>query len=319
MTIETASTLDRRTFLVAGTLGLAGLSGLPRAVRAHHLGPNPVQEPWGTLEPLGDGLWALISAPLADRTTLCNGGIVAGRDRVLIVEAFATPRGASWMVDQARRLTGRDPTHVLLTHFHGDHTGGLSGYGPVHPEILVTATTRNLVARGDRDGENTDATRVRLLESATIVSEEEPTELDLGNRLVRLAPRAGHTPSDLTLEIPDEHVIWCGDLVWNGMFPNYRDAIPSVLSRDVRALTREAPTRYVPGHGTLADAGDLARFLEVIDDVGQAARRAFSAGTSMATAAADYRVPERLGEWMLFSPRYFEVAFRAWERVLTPR
>src|SRR5262245_60842830 len=52
-------------------------------------------EPFGRLEKIGEGAWALISTPLTgDRTTLCNGGIIAGRSGVVAVEGFFQKLGA---------------------------------------------------------------------------------------------------------------------------------------------------------------------------------------------------------------------------------
>jgi glyoxylase-like metal-dependent hydrolase (beta-lactamase superfamily II) len=131
-------------------------------------------------------------------------------------------------------------------------------------------------------------------------------------------PRAGHTPSDVTVELDEPAVVFCGDLVWNRMFPNYRDAIPSMLGRDVRGLRRPDAATYVPGHGPVATPADLDRYIALIDDVEAHARRAIEAGEPAVEAAARYRVPGTLGEWLRFSDRYVEVAFRAWERELVP-
>jgi glyoxylase-like metal-dependent hydrolase (beta-lactamase superfamily II) len=234
---------------------------------------------------------------------------VQRRDRAtLVIEAFATDAGARWMADQARALTGRWPALVVLTHFHGDHTGGIAGFaeaGP--PAIRATATTRELVEREDAGRDPPPSPpRTALLADVALLPEERETTLDLG----------GHTPSDVSLELDDPSVVWCGDLVWNRMFPNYRDAIPSRLSRDVRALVRTRATTYVPGHGPLADAPDLDRYIALIDDVEAAARRAIERGISAVDAAKEYRVPAALGEWVMFSPRFYEVAFTAWEREL---
>ena len=46
--------------------------------------PVDASEPWGRLERISEGIWALVSTPLEDRTTLCNGGIVAGRAGVVV-------------------------------------------------------------------------------------------------------------------------------------------------------------------------------------------------------------------------------------------
>jgi glyoxylase-like metal-dependent hydrolase (beta-lactamase superfamily II) len=157
-----------------------------------------------------------------------------------------------------------------------------------------------------------------MLADVTIVDPSSETSVDLGGRTVRIRPRNGHTPSDVTVELDEPSIVWCGDLVWNGMFPNYRDATPSQLSRAVRALERQRDTVYVPGHGALAGRDDYERYRRVIDDVERAARRAIERGTPAATGAGEYRLPASLGEWIMFSPRYFEVAFTAWERELRP-
>lgn len=313
---EVGAHLPRRRFLatMAATIaGMTGLDGLQPAPR------KTAQEPWGRLEPVGPDAWALVSTPLvggdAARRTLCNGGIVAGRDGVLAVEGFASDEGAAWLSAEAERLTGMRPTHVVLTHFHGDHTTGTAGYlhGGGDVRVMATGTTRRiLVEREARLPAESPTARQLLLPGTLLAEEREPTELDLGGRTVRLHALGGHTPSDLIVEI--EGVIWAGDLVWNGMFPNYVDASPSHLSASVRRLRAMGATTYVPGHGELASPADLDTYLDLLDHVEAAARRAIVAGRPLDRAGAEYRVPERLGAWHMFSPRYPEVSFRAWAR-----
>src|ERR1051325_2512436 len=70
-------------------------------------------ETWARLEQLGDGGWAAVSTPFAGGTdamrTFSNGGIIAGRSGVLVIEGFASDAGASWIAASARMLTGKDP------------------------------------------------------------------------------------------------------------------------------------------------------------------------------------------------------------------
>jgi glyoxylase-like metal-dependent hydrolase (beta-lactamase superfamily II) len=288
------------------------------------------QEPFGRLESAGEGLWAFVSTPLGgDYTTVCNGGIIAGRDGVMVIEAFQTPEGARWIAEKARELTGRWPTHVLVTHYHGDHSNGAEGYlsevagpGPSDvrsgpsgtprsdPRIHVTETTRALKTEGLPD--EAPPSLLRLWAEVVLVAEESPGSIDLGTRTVRLGPLRGHTPSDVTADLPEEGITWCGDLVWNGMFPNYMDAIPSRLSSAVRAIQAEDRKVYVPGHGPLAGAGDLARYVDVIDGLEETARQARREGWTSAEAGSRHRIPADLGDWTLFNPSYFQRAVEAW-------
>ncbi len=277
--------------------------------------PVVAQEPWGRLERIADGVWALVSTPLdGDWTTLCNGGIVAGRQGTLVIEAFNTDNGARWMAAQARALTGRAPTHVVVTHYHGDHAAGLRGaFDSADVVLHATATTRDLAAAKNRNAPTELLARARPIDKTT------PTRLDLGGRHVTLTPRSGHTASDVSLSVDDPHTVFCGDLVWNGMFPNFVDARPATLSGSVRALRDLRAGSYVPGHGTLATPADLDRYISVLDLVEAAARRAVEQGTSAQAAADAFRIPEALGEWRRFSESYYLRAIGAWMRDLGGR
>jgi glyoxylase-like metal-dependent hydrolase (beta-lactamase superfamily II) len=268
--------------------------------------PVVASEPWGRIEQITEGVWALVSDPLQDRTTLCNGGIIAGRAGVVLVEAFGSDQGAGWMSEQARLLTGRLPTHVVLTHYHADHTGGLRGAtARGDPELLATPVTRDLT-RGNADAPNS------ILNFATPLDTIRPTEIDLGDRSLVIVPRRGHTDSDVTIEISDPSVVFCGDLIWNGMFPNYMDATPSRLTQAVRLMRAREASTYVPGHGPLADTAAVDRYIDLLQDVEEAAHRAIERGIMAEQAAAEYELPAEMQEWVLFNPEYFERAIGAW-------
>jgi glyoxylase-like metal-dependent hydrolase (beta-lactamase superfamily II) len=268
--------------------------------------PVVSRAPWGRIERVADGIWALVSTPLEDRTTLCNGGIIAGRTGVVVIEAFGSDEGALWMANEASRLVGRAPTHVVLTHYHGDHTGGLRGARAMGaPAILATATTQD-ATRGNSNAPG------EILDRVTVLDHIRPTEIDLGDRSLIVVPRRGHTDSDVTIEVTDPSVVFCGDLVWNGMFPNYVDAKPSRLSQAVRLIRAGDASTYVPGHGALAGPEEIDRYIDLLDDVEAAARAAIERGLSAEEAGAEYRLPAGMAQWVLFNPAYFERAIGAW-------
>jgi glyoxylase-like metal-dependent hydrolase (beta-lactamase superfamily II) len=316
--------ISRRDFFAqssscAAHLALAGVI-MPRAARLawtrSPYGTAVAREPFGTLEKVADGVWALISNPLGgDRTTLSNGGIIAGRNAVLAIEGFNQPQGAAWLAGKSKELTGKWPTHVALTHYHADHANGVAGYltEADHPVLRSTERTRDLVIERNKPD---DASRAAAVRGATMLSAAEATTLDLGGRTVRVIPRVGHTESDVSLELDDPSIVFCGDLFWNAMFPNYVDAIPTKLAASVRALRRSKDTTYVPGHGALGRAAEYDRYVSMLDEVERAARKARQAGTSAADAGAAFSLPPSLGEWTLFSKAFYQRAFEAWYKEL---
>ncbi len=262
---------------------------LPASARRLFAAPRlPVvaAEPFGRLERVADGVWALISTPFdGDRTTLANGGLIAGTQAVLAIEGFFQPAGAAWLAAQSVALTGLHPTHVLLTHHHADHVTGVTGY-----------------ARGAE-------APLRVTDAGT---------LDLGGRTVRIRQLRGHTARDLVAVCDDPAVTFAGDLMWNGIFPNYVDADPVALRESVTWVGRQR-TPIVPGHGSVADAASFARYAALLDEIEAAARRGHAAGVTAAVAAQGWAAPASLGDWTLFNPSFTERAFAAWYKQLGTR
>jgi len=315
--------ISRREFLgqsgsCAAHLALASVA-MPHALRAtwarRPLGAVVAREPFGNLEKVADGVWALISTPIGgSNVTVSNGGIIAGKSGVLAIEGFNQTQGAQWLAGQARELTGRWPTHIALTHYHSDHANGLMGYlSPSdHPMIRATARTRDLVIERNKPAE---AMRTAIT-GAVVISPTAPSTIDLGGRTVRVVPRNGHTDSDVSLELDDPSIVFCGDLFWNAMFPNFVDAMPTKLMTSVRAIKRSGDTLYVPGHGPLGHPTEYDRYIGMLEEVERAARKAYAAGTSPADAGASFTLPSSLGEWALFNKVFYQRAFEAWNKEL---
>lgn len=321
---------------LAATGAAASLTAFSSASRARSFptfGKVVDEQPFARLEEIGDGIWGVVSTPLnadgsfnpAAIATLCNGGIIAGEDKVVAIDGSFQPAGAAWLADLALKLTGKAVTDVIVTHFHADHTGGLAGYqqGATGPNIIATATTNQLIierytgARQTPDGASFAQPAIRpVLPTRIMTSETETVSMDLGGRTITLHPLKGHTPSDVAVEISDAPVIFAGDLVWAGLFHNYVDAIPSHLGTSVRQLLADPQNTIVTGHGAIARAGDLGNYINLLDLVEEKARASFEAGKTPAEGSADFEVPASLGTWQLFNPRYYETAFEAWRREL---
>lgn len=332
--MSTQNTCCRRSIL-KGSLGCGAYTLMALALSesqtrdafsAAHAGSNVIEEPFARIEKLSDGVWASISTPNnGDMTTVSNGGIIAGSDAVLVIEGFNTPKGGAWMRKAAKQLTGKYPTHVVLTHYHGDHSNGLSGYmqdGDA-PAIIATNETRTLLLNNQRNQElkAESGTLVQtnsnpLIPNTVIVDTSKPTRIDVGGKAVSIVPRYGHTTSDLTIELEDPNIIWCGDLFFNHMFPYYGDAIPSVLSKTCHSFMNSSGSTYVPGHGSVASKEDINHYLALIGHVGDAAKDAIKSGKTADEAWQAYSIPASMGEWAKFRPDVYKFAFIAWEKEL---
>ena len=272
------------------------------------------EQKWGWIEKLADNVWSHIATPFEQRdyTTVSNGGIIAGSERVLAIESFQKPEGAKWLAERCKELTGRWPTDIVVTHFHGDHSSGSLGYktDEHNPTMWLTEKTEELISQNQRTRVST------LLENRETLSATETTEMDLGGRTVKLTPVGGHTPSDVFIEVVDPNIVFCGDLFWNRLVPNFRDATPTQLAASVAGLEREAETLYVPGHGTMSTNEDVKLFKDFLSVMEEAAKKAHQAGTAADAAAREFKLDGEYKDWYVFADSVIPGIFTAWYREL---
>ena len=316
--------MDRRDFLKTSTscgAHMLGLSLFAPKMFQQVLSPQDkddvvAEEKWGRLEKIHDGVFSLISTPFTtqDFTTVCNGGIIAGDKGVLAVESFMQPIGATWLAEQAKRLTGRWPTDIVSTHFHADHTGGHLGYYTENqkPRLWLTESTKDAAEASfvERKMKDNGFKNVELIDG------EKGATIDLGNRQVNLVPRSGHTPSDVTVELVEPKVVWCGDLFFNQVFPNYGDAIPSRLREYSETIIEASDVVYVPGHGPIADLDSLKKYKEFLAWIENQATSAFKLGNEIEVVTKDFKLPDEFSEWLVWSPENAKKAYAAWFREL---
>ena len=318
------SNMNRRSFLSQSatcgahvlTLACFAPNLLKNAFAAQDTDKVVVEEKWGRLEKVHEGVWALVSTPFETRdfTTVCNGGIIKGDKGVVVVESFNQKQGAVWMAEQAKRLAGSYPTDIVSTHYHGDHTGGHLGFyqDDRNPRLWLTESTKTAAEKSfkARKMEDNDFKNVVDIDS------KEGATIDLGNRSVKLIPRSGHTASDVTIELVEPKVVWCGDLFFNRMFPNYTDAIPSQLNTYVDSIIEAKDVTYIPGHGPLADLEALKKYKMFLSHIEEKVTAAFKAGKSIKEETKDFKMIDSLSEWMVWSPNNATKAYEAWYREL---
>ena len=197
-------------------------------------------------------------------------GLVHGPGGTALVDCGTTLEEAANLGDDVRELTGSAVTHLVMTHHHFDHILGCGGFPDAHgyaaPEVrdALTTSIEATAEHARRYGADTEAVD-RALRAA-----RPPGQLclragiDLGDRLVAVEhPGRGHTGHDLAVIVPpvspsDRTVVFCGDLVEESADPaidagSDLTAWPATLDRLMELGGDDAV--YVPGHGSVVDAG----------------------------------------------------------------
>ena len=245
---------------------------------------------------VGRGLWAFTAE--GDPNT----GVIIGDDSVMIVDAQATPRLAAKVVERIRSVTDKPIKYVVLSHYHAVRVLGASAYGA--SEIIMSDKARAMVAeRGQEDWDSEFQRFPRLFQGHESIpgltwptlTFSNSTTFYLGKRRVDLMHLGrAHTAGDIVAFVPDENVMFTGDIIeyhsacycGDGHFNDWPRTIEAVRRFDVdaiapgrgaalvgKALVKEALdntidfvtstyrpiARIAQGGGTLKEAWDACR------------------------------------------------------------
>jgi glyoxylase-like metal-dependent hydrolase (beta-lactamase superfamily II) len=204
-----------------------------------------------SFDELGPGLYAYTAE--GDPNT----GVVVGDDSVLVVDTQATPVMAEDVIQRIRAVTDKPIKHVVLSHYHAVRVLGASAYGA--EDIIASRGTYELIVeRGQQDYDSEAGRFPRLFRAVesipgltwpTVVFEQELT-LFLGKREVRIQhPGRGHTKGDTVVWLPEEKVLFAGDLVEYGATPYTGDAYLKDWPETLAKLRDLGAEKLVPGRG----------------------------------------------------------------------
>ncbi|NDR57024.1 MBL fold metallo-hydrolase [Aliiruegeria sabulilitoris] len=195
---------------------------------------------------IGEGLYAFTAE--GDP----NSGVIIGDDSVMIIEAQATPRLANKVIEKVREVTDKPITHVVLTHYHAVRVLGASAFGA--NQVIMSDTARAMVVeRGQEDWDSEFQRFPRLFEGhESIPGLTWPTTtfsdsmtVYLGNRRVDLMHLGrAHTAGDIVIHVPDQNVMFTGDIVeyhsacycGDGHFSDWSDTLDNIGWFDVDAI-----------------------------------------------------------------------------------
>ena len=186
-----------------------------------------------------------------------NTGVIVADDAVMVIDTQATPLMAQRVIDKIRTVTDKPIKYVVMTHYHAVRVLGASAYAPEH--IIASKDTYDLVVeRGEQDWKSEFERFPRLFQGhesipgltwPTLTFTGEMT-LFLGKTEIRIMQLgAGHTKGDTIVWLPQEQVLYSGDLLEYGATPYTGDAYLNDWPRTLDNIAALQPAALVPGRG----------------------------------------------------------------------
>ncbi len=154
---------------------------------------------------------------------------------------------------------GWDITHILLTHSHFDHVGGLAELKTetnatiyIHPEALQTLQTATMHAAMFQLRIPAPPAPDEMLQDGQIIH--------IGNCTINVVETPGHAPGHVSFYLPEHGVIFDGDVLFQQSIG--RTDLPGgdydLLMQTIREklLTLPDETHVLSGHGPATTIGD---------------------------------------------------------------
>ena len=244
-----------------------------------------------------------------------NTGIVIGDAAVLVIDTQATPIMAQDVIRRIRAVTDKPVKYVVLSHYHAVRVLGASAYRPEH--IIASQDTHDLIVeRGEADMKSEIERFPRLFRAVesvpgltwpTLTFKGEMT-LWLGKLQVKIMQLGrGHTKGDTVVWLPQEKILFSGDLVEYGATPYAGDAYFTDWPRTLEAIAALKPEQLVPGRG--AALRTPAQVQAGLDGTRTFVSELFAAVKAGAAGGKDLRsvyreayaqLAPKYGQWVIF-------------------
>ncbi|MFF1367263.1 MBL fold metallo-hydrolase [Streptomyces virginiae] len=208
---------------------------------------------------------------------LNNAGFVTDAGRTLLVDTAATERRALALRAAIVAAGVPLPRTVVNTHHHGDHT---YGNGVFTPEALILghdhARSEQLAAGHQLEliWPATDFGAIDIVPPDLTYSDR--ATVHVGDTQVRVIhPGVAHTTGDSVVWLPEQRVVFTGDLIFAGGTPFLAMGSLAGSLRALELLRSLDAETVVPGHGPLTDpsAYDATeRYLRYVDELAREGR-----------------------------------------------
>ena len=263
-----------------------------------------------TLKQIGPNAWAAIDNPRAQAPASANAGFVIGDDAVTVIDTFWDVNAAKRLLDEIRKLTSLPVRFVINTHYHVDHVAGNGIFRDAGATVFAQRNVRGWIHRENLKllGSFLTPELKALIKTtpAPSVVYEEGVNLYSGTRMIQVRSFPGHTGGDSIVLIPESRIAFLGDLFWRNMLPNLVDAStqPWIDTLDTILATNGSGYTFVPGHGDVGSAQDVAAFRDYLMTLRTLVTEAKARGQSGDALAQTVlpRLKERYGQWEFAEP-----------------
>jgi glyoxylase-like metal-dependent hydrolase (beta-lactamase superfamily II) len=199
-------------------------------------------------------------ASAANEAYNSNAGFVVTDEGVVVIDALGSPALGNELLQAIRRITPKPVRRVIVTHYHADHFYGLKPLKDAGAEIWAHRGSLDYLTNGEAERRREQRAR----DLAPWVSPDTPllhadrwldgdASFTLGGvrfEIQHFGP--AHSPEDLVVVVPDEGVVFIGDILFTGRVPYVGEADSKAWLARIERLIALKPRLMVTGHGEVS-------------------------------------------------------------------
>ena len=179
-----------------------------------------------------------------------NSGVIIGDKGVIVVDAKTTPAQGKELLENIAKITPKPVTTVILTHSDGDHVNGLASF-PAGITIIAhennKAEQQKALAAGGRGAPPADH-----LPTQVVAKNKENLKID-GVKIQVLHWAPAHTSGDLVVYLPDEKIVFTGDIIAtqlpDPLIHLEKNGSSEGWITTAKGIVALNADQFVPGHG----------------------------------------------------------------------
>ncbi len=173
----------------------------------------------------------------------------------LVIDSGSTFSYAHQAYDKIKKIKNLPISYVINTHVHDDHWLGNSYYKSIGVEIIGSSTFKELpieeMTRMQKRVSKEAYLKTTQVHPSIYVKNEKILNFGSQKVFIKSVNHKAHTNSDLYVYIPNQKIVFVGDLVFNDRIPSIRNGDLQGLLTTLDEIKALKADNIVGGHGDL--------------------------------------------------------------------
>ena len=194
-----------------------------------------------------------------------NGGFMANscyikaKDSYILIDTGANYNFAKQAYEAMQKIEDLKVSTIIITHEHDDHWMGNSFYKDRFNSIIYAPKSinenynENSKPRIFEILDKNEMENTKVIKADVVVSDEKV--INISDKTIKIIPTklTAHTKDDLIVYLPDEKVIFTGDIIMNQRVTSNRDGSVIGTLKAIGLINYYDWNTLIAGHGTITD------------------------------------------------------------------